>query len=139
MMVDDHNQIMKICSAHKHVRTLRFTVKKSIFIMDALMANSWIAYRFNEENKISKSSYCHEYCIKGAAKFQLDGVDFFRRMNPQQVKEKIARVQTADLLKRTATYAADFKTKCKFFPALLDHKYKGKTPEHYFLQVCRMG
>ena len=105
--VDYHNQVMKLCAAHKHVRTLRYTVKKCIFLMDMLITNVWICYKMTEANaEVSKSDFVHNYCKKAT-----DGMNFYLKRGSTASFDAMHDGVTNQIIQSTPSGAPN--TKCE--------------------------
>ena len=80
--VDYHNQVMKLCAAYKHVRTVRYPVKKVIFLRDAMLTNAYICYKYAHPEKkrrnISKSDFVSAFVLE-ACKTMMEERQFFQR------------------------------------------------------------
>ena len=80
--VDYHNQVMELCAAYKHVRTVRYPVKKVIFLRDAMLTNAYICYKYAHPEKkwrnISKSDFVSAFVLE-ACKTMMEERQFFQR------------------------------------------------------------
>ena len=83
--VDYHNQVMKLCAAYKHVRTLRYTVKKTVFMKDCAMTNAYIDFRYAHPDKkmktISKSAFVHAFVTEATLTMRQERTFFHRSAN----------------------------------------------------------